>query len=746
MEDKKRAIFFAMLVILFASNSYLRLIRCQLMPIVGDDQIKTYVVFVEEPVGGANLLNDEELASFHKSFLPNNSLGSGEERMIYSYRHAISGFAALLTADEVLAMETKPGFLFTRLPEEIRTQTTYTPQFMGLSEGGGLWWSSQSGEGIIIGVIDTGITPTHPSFQSFNAVPAPPVNWFGNCSFGPNVCNNKLIGAMAFQGGKNPSPVDDNGHGTHCASIAAGSPVYDAGVLNQARGMAVGTAPRAHISVYKVFFQNSNTDDNLLAGIDQAIRDGVNVLSMSLGSGPRHLYQSGIAVSSFYAITQGIVPCVAAGNDGPTASVISNDAPWIFTIGASSTDRRIKVTVKLGNGMEIDGESAYQPDTHNAIDLELAFPGASDRDSDLSCSSLNQTDVKGKIVLCVVGGISNVKKGRIVKAAGGEGVIIMNSKRRGFTTSSEPHVLPAAHISNVDARKIVAYMQTTRNPTASIVFKGTQFGASPAPSIAYFSSRGPSQYNGGFIKPDIVAPGVNILAAWPFEVGPNPTGNTTSTFNFESGTSMATPHVAGIAADLKKNHPDWSPAMIKSAIMTTASTKDLDGNPIASSYFAMGAGHVNPEGANDPGLVYDIQPMDYIPYLCGMYSTRFVKAIVRQQWVDCNTIQSITAAEVNYPSISMRMPVLAGSAFAINRTLTNVGPAKVYNLTIQLPDGVDIRADTNSLTFLALNEQQSFRLQFTSNGHAQSGQVSEGYLSWASASHVVRSPISVTYY
>ncbi|XP_039137929.1 subtilisin-like protease 4 [Dioscorea cayenensis subsp. rotundata] len=406
--------------------------------------------------------------------------------------------------------------------------------------------------------------------------------------------------------------------------------------------------------------------------------------------------------------------------------------------------------------MEIDGESAYQPDTHNATNLELVFPGATGIYYDLECSlQLNPANVKGKIVLCEASPFSGVGIGRRVKAAGGEGLIIMNTVKQGFTTYSDPHVLPAAHISHVDAQKLLAYVGSTRNSTASIVFKGTQFGASPAPSVAYFSGRGPSQYNGGIIKPDIIAPGVNILAAWPVEVGPNPTGNTTSTFNFMSGTSMATPHVSGIVADLKKNHPDWSPAMIKSAIMTTALTEDLDGNPIAddafshqpASYFAMGAGHVNPEGANDPGLVYDTQPLDYIPYLCGMYSTPIVKSIVRQQGIDCSTIQSITAAELNYPSIGLRMPIAKGSAIVITRAVTNVGPAELYDLQIKkMPDGVDIRSDTKNMSFLALNETQSFRLQFTSNGTAQSGQVSEGYLILNSTTHVVRSPISVTYY
>ncbi|XP_039138959.1 subtilisin-like protease 4 [Dioscorea cayenensis subsp. rotundata] len=222
-----------------------------------------------------------------------------------------------------------------------------------------------------------------------------------------------------------------------------------------------------------------------------------------------------------------------------------------------------------------------------------------------------------------------------------------------------------------------------------------------------------------------------------------------------SGTSMATPHVSGIIVDLKKNHPDWSPAMIKSAIMTTALTEDLDGNPIAddafshqpASYFAMGAGHVNPEKANDPGLVYDIKPLDYVLYLCGMYSTDIVKAIVRQQGIYCSTIHSITAAELNYPSIGLRMPIAKGSTVVITRTLTNVGPPELYDLQIKkMPNGVDIRSDTKNLSFSALSEKQSFRLQFTSNGTSQRGQVSEGYLILNSTTHVVRSPISVTYY
>ncbi|KAJ0970479.1 hypothetical protein J5N97_023356 [Dioscorea zingiberensis] len=493
-------------------------------------------------------------------------------------------------------------------------------------------------------------------------------------------------------------------------------------------------------------------DAYLLTGIEQAVRDGVDVLSMSLGSGPDQFHRSGIAVASFSAVLKNIVPVACAMNEGPTPSVISNDAPWLLTVGASTTDRRIRATVKVGN-MELDGESAYQPSSFNSSEMELVFPGARLVESDLKCQTLNNFNVTGKMVLCMADGISNTVTGERVKAAGGEAMVIINNKKHGFTTIADPHVLPASHISNADAKKIISYIKNNPDPKATIIFKGTQFAASPAPAIAFFSGRGPSLFNGGIIKPDIVAPGVNILAAWPTEFGPNPTGNKTSTFNFDSGTSMATPHIAGIVADLKKNHPDWSPAAIKSAIMTTAYVKDLDGHPIGdeafmykpASYFAMGAGHVDPDKANDPGLVYDIQPFDYIPYLCSMYPTHIVKAIVQQRWVDCGTIQRITPAELNYPSIGVTMPIKKGSAFVINRTLTNVGPAEVYDLRIKLPDGVDIRADTQNLSFSSMYEKQSFRLEFTSNGTAQPEQVSEGYLTWSSTNHVVRSPISVTY-
>ncbi|KAJ0982299.1 hypothetical protein J5N97_010554 [Dioscorea zingiberensis] len=546
---------------------------------------------------------------------------------------------------------------------------------------------------------------------------------------------------MAFRNGQNPSPEDDQGHGTFCASIAAGSPVYDANTLGQARGKAQGLAPRAHLAAYKaIYASGGSSEHDVLAAVDRAIGDGVDVLSISLGFKPSEFYKNSISICTFSAMMNGIIPCLAAANGGPKPSSIDNDAPWILTVGASTMDRRIKATVKLGNGMELDGESCYQLENYDSPELDIVYA----KDMDCANKSLGNLDVKGKMVVCMGGPqMGDAHKGLAVKTNGGAAMIVLNPQEHGYTTFSDSHVIPASHLSHVDGLKVVSYLKTTKNPKASIVFKGTQFGASPSPSIPWFTSRGPSMYNGGIIKPDIVAPGTNILGAFPV---------TDNEFLIASGTSMATPHIAGISADLKKNHLDWSPAAIKSAMMTTADVEDLDGNPIAddafdhqpASYFAMGAGNVNPEKANDPGLVYDIQPDEYISYLCNMYSTYHVRLIVRQK-VDCLDYGKISAAELNYPSIAVTMTKSSGATMNITRTLTNVGPAEIYNLQIKAPEGVDIIANTTSFAFSSLNEKKSFQLQFTTTAAASGKQLSEGYLIWSSGKHVVRSPISVTY-
>lgn len=728
----------------------------QLLPIVDEPRDNTtkvpiYIVHVVKP-DGTDFLSAEEQENWYKSFLPSTHLETGEPRLVYSYTYVMSGFAARLTAEEVRAMEDMDGFVHAYPDQEFELFTTYTPSFLGLNGWQNLWLNSSYGEGVIVGVIDSGIYPTHPSFQD-NGMPLPPLKWRGSCYFRQGTCNNKLIGAMGFQGGANPSPLDDIGHGTHVASTVAGNLVPDANVLDQAWGNAVGIAPRAHIAAYKVLFNNVGSQSDILAGINQAIIDGVDVLQMSLGLVSLPIFEAGVNLGSFGAIQRGIVPCAAAGNSGPYESVIANDAPWVLTVGASTTDRRIQATVKLGDGTVLYGESAYQPSGF-LNQMLIVHPGASGIDAYKECSTLNGIYVRDMIVLCwgqAIGG--NVRMGRVVKAAGGAAMIVINDRFQALTTAAEPHILPAVHVSSRATRRILNYIASTSAPTATIEFKGTVFGVPQNPAVASFSSRGPSLANRGIIKPDIIAPGVNILAAYPFEVGPNPTG-ITNTFNFLSGTSMATPHVSGIVCLLKKIHPQWTPAAIKSAIMTTAYTQDSDGNFItdqfpdtspASSYFAMGAGLVNPSAAADPGLVYDIDESEYIAYLCGTgFSDAQVTIIVRRR-ISCLTHFQITAEQLNYPSISLTLG--AGETKIIDRVVTNVGDANsVYSVQINEPGGAAVDFSTAQLSFSDVGEKQSYRIRFTARSPTPApGSVMQGQLSWVSNEHVVRSPISITF-
>ncbi|OEL32598.1 Subtilisin-like protease SBT1.2 [Dichanthelium oligosanthes] len=256
--------------------------------------------------------------------------------------------------------------------------------------------------------------------------------------------------------------------------------------------------------------------------------------------------------------------------------------------------------------------------------------------------SLDGLDVKGKVVLCEVGSgpdcsISVIVKDAVVQSAGGAGMILANQFPQGHDTSAQAHLLPASHVDYAANVAIKSYIRSTPNPVAQILFRGTVLGTSPAPSMAFFSSRGPSIQNPGILKPGATGPGVNVLAAWPVKVGRPPTAQPLPGpyFNIISGTSMSTPHLSGIAALVKSQHPDWSPAAIKSAIMTTADVTDRAGNPILdeqrvpADWFATGAGHVNPDKATDPGLVYDIAHNDYIGYLCGLYTSQEVSVIAR---------------------------------------------------------------------------------------------------------------------
>ncbi|KAH7691107.1 Peptidase S8 subtilisin-related protein, partial [Dioscorea alata] len=704
------------------------------------------------------LFGDEDVEDWHRSFLPNTTLDTGEPRLVHSYRHAISGFAARMTSEEVRAIESMEGFLMARPSKTLKLSTTYTPRFLGLDRQSGLWVDSFMGSGVIIGVVDSGITPNHASFMDDGTMPPKPPKWKGSCRF-PNktLCNHKLIGAIAFRGSRRPSPKDakNDGHGTHVAGIAAGSFVDNADVLGLARGTASGTAPKAHLAIYKACSASSCRDADIVAAIEEAIKNGVDILSLSLGQPSIPFYDDDTMIATLSAIRAKIFVCMAAGNSGPYPKSVENGAPWILTIGASTHDRRVSATVKLGNGVEFEGESGYQPITSNATG-NIIFPGSRGQNGTLGCkkNSFNNTDVKGKIVLCTNEEGKYRDMSVNVKNAGGVGMIVLDTFVEGATTLSYDYVLPTAHVNYTAALKIVNYFKISNSTaTATIAFNGTKFGARPSPTIGYFSSRGPHPYNGGIIKPDILGPGVNILSAWPVRPGPNPNGPPGSYFNFDSGTSMATPHLAGIVALLKNTHKNWSTAAIRSAIMTTANRFDLDGNPILDDYDEhinranatdMGSGQVNPVAVTDPGLIYDINPEQYIQYLCGLGYNDTQASTVAGNSVQCSIVGSIAPENLNYPSISISLD--PSKTKSVKRTLTNVGDAnEVYNIDVEEPKGINVVVSPSSIQFSQIGQEKNITLEFSSKGMPlNQGNILDGQLKLDSGKHFVRSPISVT--
>ncbi|XP_049377987.1 subtilisin-like protease [Solanum stenotomum] len=727
-------------------------------PSVQND-FETYIVHVESPeslISTQSLLMD--LDSYYLSFLPKTTTAissSGNEEaasMIYSYHNVMKGFSARLTAEQVKEMEKKHGFISAQKQRILSLHTTHTPSFLGLQQNMGLWKDSNYGKGVIIGVVDTGILPDHPSFSDVG-MPPPPAKWKGVCESNfTNKCNNKLIGARSYLLA-NGSPIDDDGHGTHTASTAAGAFVKGANVFGNANGTAVGIAPLAHIAVYKVCSSDGCSESDILAAMDAAIDDGVDILSISLGGRPIPFYEDNIALGAYSATERGILVSCSAGNDGPFYGSVDNSAPWILTVGASTLDRKIKATVKLGNGQEFEGESAYRPQIPNSTFFTLFDAGknAKEQSETPYCKpgSLTDPTIRGKIVLCLAfGGVGNVDKGQVVKDAGGVGMIVINPSQDGVTKSADAHVLPALDVSDADGTKILAYMNSTSNPVATITFQGTVIGDKNAPTVAAFSSRGPSRASPGILKPDIIGPGVNILAAWPTSVDDNK--NTKSTFNIISGTSMSCPHLSGVAALLKSSHPDWSPAVIKSAIMTTADTLNLASSPILderllhADIFTIGAGHVNPSRANDPGLVYDTPFEDYLPYLCGLNYTNRQVGNLLQRRVNCSEVKSIPEAQLNYPSFSIFG--LGSTPQTYTRTVTNVGDAtSSYKVEVASPKGVVVEVEPSELNFSELNQKLTYQVTFSKTTSSSNIEVAEGFLKWTSNRHSVRSPIALVF-
>ncbi|RZC68059.1 hypothetical protein C5167_031315 [Papaver somniferum] len=697
------------------------------------------------------------------------------ESIIYTYNNVLNGFAARLTPSQASHLRLQPGFLAI-LPQEIhQLHTTRTPHFLGLNDDSGLWPVSGYADDIIIGVLDTGIWPESQSFNDSSITNPVPERWKGTCEYAPDFpttsCNNKIIGARFYYKGveaqtgrkisetrDSKSPRDMDGHGTHTASTAAGSVVKNAGLFEYSVGEAKGMATKARIAAYKICWSIGCGSADILAAMDQAVADGVDVISLSVGSnvpGQRPYDQNSISIGTFGAAVKGVLVSAAAGNSGPGPLTVSNAAPWIFTVGASTIDREFPCNVILGDGRVFSGVSLYSGRPLEKSNTELVFAG--DIGSRLCIQGrLNSTAAAGKIVLCA-GRINTVAKGNAVKIAGGVGVILANSMVEGEELDAISHIIPGTMVTLKDADEIAEYIATQQNPTASLDFKGTVIGSTPsAPKIAAFSSRGPNLITPQILKPDVIAPGVNILAAWTGAVGPTglEADKRRVEFNIISGTSMSCPHVSGLAALLRNAYPQWSPAAIKSALMTTAYNLDNAGKTFTdlstgrdSTPFLHGAGHVDPNKALNPGLVYDIQPIDYEAFLCSIgYNQTQISLFIHDKTVDCGSQTSVTRpGDLNYPSFSVVFEPPYDSVSKHKRVVTNVGKSvdAIYRVKVNSPSSADIRVSPSILMFTMSNQSLSYEITFTSLRKDDRNSIEYASIEWTDSVHVVRSPIAL---
>ncbi|XP_042485690.1 subtilisin-like protease SBT3.10 [Macadamia integrifolia] len=657
-------------------------------------------------------------------------LGSKEaakNSILYSYKHGFSGFAATLTDSQAKAVADMPGVVRV-FPNRIhKLQTTRSWDFLGLNPHdkyqNNLLSKANMGEGTIIGVIDSGIWPESKSFNDDNMGPIPS-HWKGICqtgadhSFKCNKNNKKLIGARWFLRGLEKtlgkplkttdddefdeylSPRDKIGHGTHCASTAAGCFVGNVSFNGLGTGLARGGAPLAHLAIYKVcWYKMGCTDADGLKAFDMAIHDGVDILSVSIASTELlpldEYFKDGFAVGAFHAVAKGITVVFAAGNEGPHSYTVKNPAPWIIDVAATTIDRAFPTKITLGNNQTFLGQSQSSLKHRGFVGMVYSGDLAKDDKNAVNAIFCNEGSLNKTLV-----------KGKTVKKAGGVGLIYTQPHNELIYPCDD---IPCIKVDYEIGTRIVSYIRRTRDKSAVVKLSlpKSLVGKWVSPRVASFSSRGRSSLSPAVLKPDIAAPGVNILAAYPHG------------YAFMSGTSMACPHVSGVAALIKSLHKDWSPAAIRSAIVTTASTIGTNGQPTMAQGdtrkradpFDMGGGSINLKKVADPGLIYDIKIENYIQFLCSMGYTNKEITILDGREVPCLK-NKYSQLDLNLPSISI--PNLRNTV-TVTRTVTNVESINsFYRALVESPHGVKVKVEPQTLSFNSSITKLSFKVTFSS--------------------------------
>lgn len=618
-----------------------------------------------------------------------------QTRITYHYDIILNAVALRVPVALVHLLAKLPEVEAVYPDERLQLTTDNSPQFIGAPAAWKkLGGQEDAGEDVIVGVLDSGVWPEHPSFSDPDPSGkpyAPLASWHGtSCQFGSDVpgdvpfsCNNKLIGAVrimdsydherSLSAGEFPSARDDAGHGTHTASTAAGNAEVAASIFGIPRGTLSGIAPRARVAIYKVCGSYCSSSD-AAAGIQQAIADGVNVINFSIGGGKRP-YQDAVSLALLDAYNAGIFVAASAGNDGPTANTVEHREPWVTTVAASSENRAFvntaNVTADGGDALTLAGASLTAGIN---TPKRLAVPT-----SDPYCiNPFKRREFSDRIVVCKRGGdVTRVEKGYNVLQGGAVGMILYNQAANQTDLEADNHFLPSIHIQYTDGQALLSFLATHQDVRVSL----TQPAEEPSQGdvIASFSSRGGPGQRLGINKPDVAAPGVQILAGHtPLSVDIS-SGPQDELFQAMAGTSMSSPHVTGAGALLKAIYPSWTPSQIRSALMLTAKTSLVfkpNGNTLANA-FDYGSGRINLRQAHAAGLTFDAPGSEFIAHKNDLWN-------------------------VNYPSLYVpQMP----SLLTVQRTVHNEKPSGVSwrvqvkapkDLKVIVPDQIFIEGNGNA--------------------------------------------------
>jgi subtilisin family serine protease len=694
-----------------------------------------------------------------------------------TYQVVLNGFSADLTGEQVDELRASKDVLGV-YPDEIRHPDAQTStDYLGLGDDrkgrGGVWQQTggvdKAGEGVVVGVIDTGIAPEHPSFEGkkikkqkkqqgrhkggqpytdgtyvyfdksdggqFQAAMVEGQDW------DKRDYSSKLIGGQYFFAGAQAagfdfqydylSPRDGDGHGSHTASTAAGNFKVKASIEEVDFGTISGVAPASKVAAYKACYVGPDTtvttDDicalsDLVAAIDQAVADGVDVINYSIGGGAASTVMAPEDLAFLNAAAAGVFVATSAGNDGPDPVTADHASPWYTTVAASTIPtwegtvqfdgfEQAGASVSVPFGESITGPSIAAVDAAaaGAVDAQLCLPG-----------TLDPAKVTGHIVVCDRGGNARAEKSQVVKDAGGIGVVLVNVPGGADSLDNDFHAVPTVHLNAVYRAAVLAYVQGGVDRPITLVGENTTGVTTPTPQIAGFSSRGPMLADGSdVLKPDVAAPGVAILAATNNGPGEKPT------FGILSGTSMASPHVAGLGALYLGEHPKATPAEIRSAMMTTASDTVLPDGSKNTNPFEQGAGQVDARRYLNPGLLYLNGVKDWAAFLDGKGLSDFPG------------IEPIDGSDLNQASISIGS---LASAQTVTRSVTSTEKG-TFTAKASVP-GVNVTVTPQQLTFDKPGQTKTFTVTFD-NADAPVEQWATGSLTWTSRKNTVRSPIAV---